>query len=229
MQPNILIVRFSSIGDLLLTTPLLRAIRARHPDSQITFVVREDMADTLRNNPRIDNIVTWRRRSSLLDLAATLRAERWTHRLDLHCSLRSYALRRLVGGFWSGYPKHRIRRKLLIATHDKVGGQLGPVAERYFAAARRLDVTPDGGPLEFFVTPAGESRANEVLEQGHLGVDRPLIALAPGAAHFTKRWPLDHWMDLVRSLSAANDIVVLGGEAEEMIGVARGRRAAGQR
>lgn len=217
MPRNILIVRFSSIGDLLLTTPLLRAIRARHPDSRITFVVREDMADTLRRNPRITELVTWHRGSSLTALARTLRAQRWTDRLDLHGSLRSHALRRLVGGSWTGYPKHRVRRQLLIATHGKHGGHLGHVADRYFAAARELDVTPDGKPTEFFTSEHAAAEANAFLTQHRLGHDRPLIALAPGAAHFTKRWPEHHWVALAHRLTASRDIVVLGGKAEERV------------
>ena len=228
--PNILVVRFSSIGDLILATPLLRAIRARHPQGRITVVVREDMADTLRNNPRIDELVAWRRGSSLLDLARGLRAQRWTHRLDLHDSLRSHLLRRLVGGRWTSYPKHRIRRKLLIATHGTHGGHLGHVAERYFAAARDLDVTPDGGPAEFFTTATADAQAAEFLAQHGLGGDRPLVALAPGAAHFTKRWPRHHWLALAGQLSRTHDIVIVGGAAErditaEMVAAAGGRAA----
>jgi lipopolysaccharide heptosyltransferase II len=217
MPPNILIVRFSSIGDLILTTPLLRAIRARHPHGRITVVVREDMADTLRNNPRIDELIGWRRGSSLIDLAQRLRDQRWTHRLDLHDSLRSHLLRRLVGGRWTSYPKHRIRRRLLIATHGARGGQLGHVAERYFAAARDLDVTPDGGPAEFFPTATADAQAAEFLAHHGLGGDRPLVALAPGAAHFTKRWPRHHWVELTRHLSRTHDIVIVGGAAERDI------------
>ena len=215
MPRNILIVRFSSIGDLLLTTPLLRAIRTRHPDSRITFVVRTDMADTLRRNPRISELITWHRGSSLTALARTLRAEHWTDRLDLHGSLRSQALRRLVGGSWTGYPKYRLRRRLLIATRGKHGGALGHVAERYFAAARHLDVTPDGKPPEFFTSEHADAAANAFLTQHRLGHDRPLIAFAPGAAHFTKRWPEQHWVALAHQLAATHDIVVLGGKAEE--------------
>jgi lipopolysaccharide heptosyltransferase II len=218
VPPNILIVRFSSIGDLLLTTPLLRAIRERHPDSRITYVVREDMADTLRNNSRITQLVTWERGSPLVDLALALRRQEWTHRLDLHCSLRSYALRRLVGGRWHGYPKHRIRRKLVIATRGKRGGALQPVAERYFAAAEGLDVAPDQRSLEFFTTPGAETRADELLERHGLGKERPLVALAPGAAHFTKRWPERHWVALIRQLGRDHDVLVLGGKAEEVLG-----------
>jgi lipopolysaccharide heptosyltransferase II len=215
MPRNILIVRFSSIGDLLLTTPLLRAIRTRHPDSRITFVVRDDMAETLRRNPNISNLVAWRRGSSLTELARTLRQEEWSDRLDLHCSLRSYGLRRLVGGSWTGYPKHRIRRQLLIATHGKQGGILGHVAERYFAAARDLGVTPDGMPAEYFISEQADATASAFLVQHRLGQHRQLIALVPGAAHFTKRWPEEHWIALGRQLALTHDIVVLGGKTEQ--------------
>ena len=94
--PQILLVRFSSIGDLLLTTPLIRALRTRHPTARLTMVVREDMAETLRHNPRLTELVTWKRGSPLGDLAATLRQTDWSHRLDLHGSLRTLALRQLV-------------------------------------------------------------------------------------------------------------------------------------
>jgi lipopolysaccharide heptosyltransferase II len=227
---NILMVRFSSIGDLILTTPLLRAVRERHPEARITFVVREDMADVLRHNPRIDELIAWRRGSSLADLARRLRAERWTHRLDLHGSLRSHLLRGMVGGRWTSYPKHRIRRKLLIVTHGKRGGPLGHVAERYFAAARQLDVAPDGRAPEFFTSRAAEIDAAAFLTEHGLGRARPLVALAPGAAHFTKRWPREHWISLARQLSATHDIAIAGGTAErtvagEMVAAASGRAA----
>ncbi len=217
MPPQILLVRFSSIGDLLLTTPLLRALRTRHPQARITMVVRDDMAETLRHNPRLTDLVTWRRGSSLTDLAARLRATPWTHRLDLHGSLRSLALRRLVGGSWSGYPKHRIRRTLLIQSGGRRGGALGQVAERYFAAAEGLDVVPDGGPAEFFVTAEAEREAESFLVEHRIGVSRTLIALAPGAAHATKRWPVEHWAALARRLRSSCDLVVLGGPGEREV------------
>jgi heptosyltransferase-2 len=216
--PRILLVRFSSIGDLLLTTPLLRALRVRHPRAQITMVVREDLAETVRHNPRLSSLVTWRRGSPLSELAATLRQEEWTHRLDLHGSLRSLALRQLVGGSWTTYPKHRVRRTLLIRTHGARGGALGAVTERYFAAARDLDVTPDGGPAEFFTTQEMEAGARDFLAAAGLGEHRPLVALAPGAAHFTKRWPVEHWEALVRRLRTSNDLVILGGPSERALG-----------
>lgn len=218
LSPAILLVRFSSIGDILLTTPLLRALRARHPAARITMVVRDDLADTVRHNPRLSELVSWPRGGSLRTLAAELRATEWTHRLDLHGSLRSRLLRHLVGGRWSGYPKHRWQRTLLIQTGRRLGGALGPVAERYFAAAEGLDVAPDGGPPEFFTTQDAERDAEAFLREAGLGTTRPLIALAPGAAHWTKRWPATHWEALVLRLRGSNDLVVLGGAGDHALG-----------
>lgn len=218
LSPAILLVRFSSIGDILLTTPLLRALRARHPAARITMVVRDDLADTLRHNPRLSDLVTWPRGGSLRALATELGRTEWTHRLDLHGSLRSRLLRQLMGGSWVGYPKYRWRRTLLIRSGRRYGGALGHVAERYFEAATGLDVRPDGGPPEFFTSQEAEREADAFLLEAGLGTSRPLIALAPGAAHWTKRWPASHWEALVRRLRGGSDLVVVGGGDDHPIG-----------
>lgn len=187
------------------------------------MVVREDMAETLRHNPRLTELVAWPRGGSLTELASQLKATPWTHRLDLHGSLRSHALRRLVGGHWTSYPKHRIRRTMLVRTGGTRGGDLGPVAERYFAAAADLDVQPDGQPAEFFTTREAEREADAFLAEHGLGEQRTLLAFAPGAAHFTKRWPADRWAALLRRIRSTADVVVLGGPGDRELasGIAR--------
>src|SRR5690606_37618521 len=219
----ILIVRFSSIGDIILTTPLVRAIRKRHPTARITYVVREDFADLVRHNPRIERVVTWKHRSSLEPLARELAGE-WTHRLDLQGSRRSAKLRRLVGGDWHGYPKHRVRRTMLILSKRRFGGDLGPVVERYAQAASALDVTLDDQPAEVYTSVEAERRAAEFAELHGLGRTRRLLALVPGAAHFTKRWPPEYWAALVEHLAPSNDLVILGGKAEAELGAALAER-----
>lgn len=217
MHPNILLIRFSSIGDIILTTPIVRAIRSRHPAARISYVVREDFADLLRHNPRIDRLITWPHRAPLGPLAAQLRGEQWTHRIDLHGSLRSRRLRLLIGGEWTGYPKHRLRRSMLIATRRRRGGYLGPIVERYALAARDLDITLDDKPAEVFISVEAEQAAGAFLAEHGLGRTRRLVALVPGAAHFTKRWPPEHWAALVDEMAATTDLVILGGEAERQL------------
>lgn len=210
---RLLLVRFSSIGDLLLATPLIRALRTRHPQAEITFVTRSDMVDVLATNPHLTRIIGVPRDRPITDVARELRQTAWSHRLDLHGSLRSLALRALVPGRWTSYPKERVRRRLLIASKRRLGGQLAPVADRYFHAARGLDVRPDGGPAEFRVSDTAAARAQIWLQERGLG-DRPLIALAPGAAHFTKRWPVRHWASLAEALCYHFDIIVVGGAGD---------------
>src|SRR4051794_28502298 len=140
MPPNILTVRFSSIGDILLTTPLLRAIRHRHPDARLTVLTKEPYAPLLSHNPYVDRVLALGPGQPLHRIAREIRAGAFTHQLDLHGSLRSHALRALAPGRWTSYPKHRIARTLLIRTKRNRYRDPRPVPERYFSAARSLDV-----------------------------------------------------------------------------------------
>jgi len=191
VPPNILLVRFSAIGDILLLTPLVRALRRKHPDARLTVVTRTGFAPLLERNPRISEVISWDPLTSLSDLGRRLRGLEFTHRLDLHDSVRSRLLRWHAGGPWTTYPKHRLARAALIHTHRDLYRDRRHLAERYFDAARGL------------------------------GRSRQLIAVAPGAAHFTKRWPTHHWIALVRRLvEAGNDVIVLGGPHDLAIGEA---------
>lgn len=221
MPPNILLVRFSAIGDILLLTPLVRALRRKHPDARLTVVTRTGFAPLLERNPRISEVISWDPLTSLSDLGRRLRGLEFTHRLDLHDSVRSRLLRWHAGGPWTTYPKHRLARAALIHTHRDLYRDRRHVAERYFDAARGLDVTPDGGSLEMFLSKADLEAAEGFLAARGLGRSRQLIAVAPGAAHFTKRWPTHHWIALVRRLvEAGNDVIVLGGPHDLAIGEA---------
>jgi len=208
---SVLLVRFSSIGDVLLTTPLVRALRRRHPGARLVFVTKRAMAPLVADNPHLSDVVTLEPSESVRHLAARLEALGPSHGLDLHGSLRSRALRLLVSCRWAGYRKRKLARALLIATKVDVYGKHVPVPERYFEAARHLDVQPDGGPPEFALGAPARARVAQWLTAQRLG-DAPLAALAPGAAHATKRWPVAHWDQLAARLRAAGMTpVVLGG------------------
>jgi heptosyltransferase-2 len=213
---RVLCVRFSSIGDVLLTTPLVRALKHRHPDARLYFVTKRALAPLVADNPHVTDIVALEPGESIGHLARRLRALQPTDGLDLHGSLRSAALRLLVRCRWSGYAKRKLARTALIATKIDLYGHNPPVPERYFEAARRggLDVYPDGGPPEFFLGAPARERVQQWLALRKL--DRqPVAALAPGAAHWTKRWPAAHWRSLAERLRGAGfGLVAVGGSAD---------------
>ncbi len=225
-SPSLLAVRFGSIGDVLLTTPLLRALRRRHPAARITVLTKATYAPLVDDNPNVDEVIAFRPEDSLPSLAARIRSAGFTHLLDLHDNLRSRILRTLAPGPWRGYPKYRVARALLIHGKRDRYPVRRPVPERYFAAARGLDVRPDGEPPEFFLGQPAVAQAAAWLASAGLASARPLIAVAPGAAHSTKRWPVEHWRHLVdRIVEAGMDVVAVGGATDAVIAeeVAAGR------
>jgi heptosyltransferase-2 len=213
--PRILLVRFGSIGDVLLTTPLLRAIRTRHPAAHIAYLTKAAHVPLVGDNPRVDEVIALEAGEPVRRVAARVRAGGFDHRLDLHGNLRTRALRTLAPGRWTGYPKHRIARTVLIRSKRDIYRDRRPVAERYFDAARRLDVTPDGGPPEFALSDGAIASAAGWLAGAGVGRQRPFVALAPGAAHATKRWPADRWRALATGLAERGyDLAVVGGPGD---------------
>jgi lipopolysaccharide heptosyltransferase II len=206
---TVLVVRFGALGDVVLTTPLLRAIHRTHPTAAITVVTKAAWAPVLAENPAVARVESLAEGERLTALAARLTSTVWDHRLDLHGSLRSRALRVLLGGRWRGWSRSRGRRALLVwAGIDRVRPPT-PVAERYFAAARDLAVEPDGRPAEVFWSAADDDRRNALAPRV------PYAAIVPGAAHATKRWPVGHWVDLARRLRERGlAVVALGAEHE---------------
>jgi heptosyltransferase-2 len=212
---------------VLLLTPLIRALRARHPAATLTALTKQEWAPLLSANPHLDQVATIARGQSLVPLARALRSVNFTHRLDLHASVRSRMLRLLVPGTWHGFDARRKEREALIRRREWRYRDHVPVAERYSEAAASLDVAPDGKPAELFVSPAAEARAEEWL--GRHGLGQELVVCAPGAAHATKRWPMPHWHQLMAMLTARGLVpVVIGGPAERETGRDLVRRSEGR-
>jgi heptosyltransferase-2 len=219
--PNVLAVRFSSIGDILLTTPLLRVIHRSHPGARVTVLTKREYVPLLSHNPHVHRVIGLAPKRSLLSLARELRGDEYTHLLDLHDSLRSRALQVLVPGRWRTYPKHRLARAWLIRAKRNRYRDRRPVPERYFSAAQDLGVKPDGCPPEFFPGPEATEQVSSWLTTAGLENEPSLIAVAPGAAHATKRWPLEHWRVVVeRQVSEGFAVVVVGGVADAELGTA---------
>ncbi len=215
LSPDILAVRFSAIGDILLTTPLLRAIRTRHPGARIAVLTKQQYAPLLSGNPNINEVFGIEGEESLREVAERIRAVRYSHLLDLHGNLRTLALRRLAPGPWTSFSKRRLPRAALIVTKRNFYRGERHVAERYFEAAAGLDVQPDGEPPEFFIGPETEASVEALLRDVRLGNAPAIVALAPGAAHATKRWPPLHWIELARRLRATGAALVVVGGPED--------------
>jgi heptosyltransferase-2 len=184
-------------------------------------LTKREYVPLLSHNPHVHLVLGLAPNRSLLSLAAELRGDDYTHLLDLHDNLRSRALRLLVPGRWRTYPKHRLARAWLIRAKRNRYRDRRPVAERYFSAARDLDLKPDGCPPDFFLGPEAGEQVSEWLAGVGMQNEPHVVAVAPGAAHATKRWPLEHWQTLVaRNVEAGAAVVIVGGPADADLGAA---------
>ncbi len=215
LSPDILAVRFSAIGDILLTTPLLRAIRLRHPGARIAVLTKRQYVPLLSDNPYLNEVFGMAEDERIGQVAEQIRSVNYSHILDLHGNLRTLALRCLAPGPWTSYSKRRIARAALIATKRNFYGKVAPMAERYFEAAAGLDVWPDDSPPEFFLGDGVEDEVEDRLQKLGLGPSPATVAIAPGAAHATKRWAPLSWIELGKHLRKTGaEVVVVGGPGD---------------
>jgi lipopolysaccharide heptosyltransferase II len=195
----------------------------------VTVLTKREYVPLLSHNPNVDLVLGLPPNRSILSLASELRADRYTHLLDLHDNLRSRALRLLVPGRWRTYPKHRLARAWLIRAKRNRYRDRRPVAERYFSAARDLGVEPDGFPPDFFLGPEAGEQVADWLGTVGLENESNIVALAPGAAHATKRWPLEHWEALLaRTLENGAAVVLVGGPGDADLGASLAREHSGR-
>jgi heptosyltransferase-2 len=184
-------------------------------------LTKREYVPLLSHNPHVHRVLGMAPERSLFSLAAELRGDEYTHFLDLHDNPRSWALRLLVPGRWRTYPKHRFARALLIRAKRNRYRDRRPVAERYFSAASSLGIRPDGHPPEFYLGPEAGEQVSAWLASAGLPDEPNLLTIAPGAAHATKRWPLEHWRTLVdRQVQDGFAVAVVGGSADASLGAA---------
>lgn len=212
----ILIIRLSSLGDILLTAPVVRALRKRFPDAHLDFLVERRFESAARLIPGPDRILTYDRSSGFRGLRQLGRdlARQYDILVDLQNSLRSVYLRTFCfPTLWVRAHRYRLRRWLLIHWKWRPFSRIIPVPERYLAAVFSIGAVDDGAGLDLSIPDGAEAGIRDVLDR--LG-SRPFCVFCPGARHATKQWPADRWIAAGRMLSESGSaVVVIGDEGEK--------------
>ena len=197
---KILCIRLSAIGDLVVTTPILRALH-HQLGAEVHVLTKALPAEVLRHNPHVRRVLHWPETNT-----ATLRREAYDLLLDLHCNLRSHRMRLSLGVPALGYRKRNLEKWLLTQGLDLLGRE--HLVDRYFRAFATLGIRDDGGGLDYFTAPEELAHARQLLRS--IGPGEPFSALVLAATHATKRMPIEL---LVRTIAAAPErrFVLLGG------------------
>ncbi|MFZ3231608.1 MAG: glycosyltransferase family 9 protein [Pseudobdellovibrio sp.] len=213
---KLLIIRFSSIGDLTQALSISSFVKSYVPQAEIHFITRSDLAPLLQNHPNIN--LTWSLDKTsgflgLLKIISKLREENFTHIYDAHNNLRSALIRLLL---WKPKkvvrPMMRLKRFLLIQFHYNL-------FEKPFSGQRDLIKPLENWNFKFFLPTAPQLFLNkeaiqfseDIIKQNHL---LNFTVLVPSATYDLKRWPIEYWQKLV-VLNPEKQFVVLAGPTDE--------------
>jgi lipopolysaccharide heptosyltransferase II len=216
-----LIIRFSSVGDIVLSTPLVRLLRKRFPHCQIDYLTRSDYAELLRTNPHISALLEFPAGGSLHDLHRHRRAIRSSDYdviIDIHGSLRSRFLtfgmrdvRRINKRKFARWVLVHLKRDF----YSRLGGSPG-ITQRYLETAHSLGISDDGKGTEVFVPEEAALRAARLLQTPAADTPPLLIGFCPSARHETKQWLKERFAQTAAVLGKdLNAGILLFGSASE--------------
>ena len=215
-RKKVLIIRFSSIGDIVLTSPIPRSLKKSHPDYEIHFLSKKANTDLLIHNPHIDQLHILK--DSLSETIQELKQEKFDYILDLHHNLRSFLIKLRLGVKARSFPKENWAKYKMVHFKDR-GIKLDHIVERYASTLSLIGSKLDEEGLELHLPAGLEGQAQELLKKNLGVVSQKPLAIVLGAKHATKRWPAHHFIELIQGLGEA--VVLIGGpdakeEAEEI-------------
>ena len=203
LMQRILIIRFSSIGDIVLTSPVVRVLRKKYPDADIRFVTKKQFSELVLPNPFLDGVFCLE--DGLKTLAAELKAFKPDLVVDLHHNLRTRILKTLVGGKWLAFNKLNVEKWLKVNLKvDRLPDV--HIVDRYLETLKPLGIEVDGKGLEFFF-PA--DFAEPTISKGF---ENEFVALVIGAKFKTKQLPVAKLVELCNGLN--RPIILIGGKED---------------
>lgn len=226
----VLVLRFSAVGDVVLTAPAIEALRAAWPGARIVYAVKERLAHLVQQNPNVDEVVALRPGEGPWGYARRLRAVKPTVVLDLHGKVRSRILRALIPGVRKVvWHKRDFRDTLPVKLALRPYHSSMLFADRYHKAVEELvGRALPRGRLRYFLGPDDVAEAERALRASGIDLLRPIFGLSPGANWETKRWPAERFAGLARrALAAGVQVAVQGSEAEAPLGASIAQLAPG--
>ena len=217
---KILVIRFSSLGDLVLLTPLLGTLRSWAPEAEIHLLTKERYAPLFAADDRIDEVKRLHSDTlqELLRLRSALHSEGYDLIIDAHNVIRSNLLYSTTrAGVKVQLKKDQIKKFLLMRMRLNLYDDIIHQSERYLELLRPFHVPADDTIPSLAVPDEAKERAQSII-RGHGFEEKPLVALAPGARWETKRWPIEHFAKVADSLAATgHGIVLVGGTGDERL------------
>lgn len=196
---KILLVRFSSIGDIVLTSPVIRCLKQQHPEVELHYLTKSKFKTILEHNPYLDKLHCIEKSPS--EVITQLKAERFDYVIDLHNNIRTLKLKWSLGVKSKAFPKLNFKKWMLVYFKTKNMPKLH-VVDRYFEAVKFLNVSNDRQGCDYFIADSEELNPLETFGFSDYG------AVAVGAQYATKKMPLSKLLEVLEAIDFP--LVLLG-------------------
>lgn len=206
---NFLIVRFSSIGDIVLTTPVIRCLKQQIPNCNVHFVTKKEYASILLSNPYIDKVIAYDGDWNML--ISNLKMFKYNFIIDLHHNARTLRLKKMMAIQSFSFNKLNINKWLLTAFKINTMPSIH-IVDRYMATLKKFNVINDGKGLDYFIPQIDEVKQSDFPASHLFGY----IGLVIGAAHNTKKLTVEKLKELCSKINYP--IILLGGKEDREIG-----------
>ena len=208
-MPKFLIIRFSSIGDIVLTTPVIRCLKKQVPDAEVHFLTKSSFLPVVEHNPYIDKIHLLAHSWELM--IEELKTENYDYIIDLHHNTKTLRVKSALKVKSYSFYKLNIEKYIYTSVKLNILPKVH-IVDRYLKTVESFGVKNDGEGLDYFIAKEEETKGEDIPASHSAGY----VACVIGAALGTKQWPVHKWKEFCRQLN--HPVILLGGPEDVAAG-----------
>ncbi|MFA8344035.1 MAG: glycosyltransferase family 9 protein [Rhodothermaceae bacterium] len=206
-KKKILVIRLSSLGDVILTTPVVRAIKEQYPEASIDFVVKPEFGDAIKYNQNIDNIFYYsKKEEEIRSLLLSLNENKYDLVIDLQNNKRSKKICKSLRTSVVKYKKSSVKRFMLVKFKINRLKNYLRVSEKYVTGIEDLQLDDKSPEIHF----------PKEFQEIKLPPGKKYIGICPGTKHITKMWPIEYFIELGKKLNELGYTVLLFGGKDDI-------------
>lgn len=200
---KVLVIRLSSIGDIVLTSPVIRCLKEQLNDVEIHALTKPQYVSLYASNPMVEKVHAWGDNQS--HVLSTLKAASFDYVIDLHRNIRTQQIKTALRQKHFTFPKLNVQKWLYVNLKYNRMPDVH-IVDRYFEAVAPLGVKNDLKGLDFFINEADKNAVQQLTS----GED--YFCLAIGAQFSTKKLPVAKWAEIVDGLD--RPVIIIGGRED---------------
>lgn len=210
---RILIIRLSSIGDIILVTPILKALKKKYPEAKIDFLTLENFKDSIEGSKYIDNLILFNKKKNdgilnMYSFAKVLNKNSYDYVFDLHCKFRSIFISMFLTGKLFKYKKRAFYKSLLVKMRIIKYNVDDTIIKNYFKPFEILGLKYEKEDLDFYFSETDMKKIDKNFWES--------VVFAPGASKETKKWCYEEFGLLAKLLfnKYNKKIILIGGQED---------------